>query len=42
MHTNCCGLTKAGEFSLKDEKKIRKEKRKKYREDKKGKKKEND
>ena len=42
LHTNCCGLTKAGEFSLKDEKKkIRKEKRKKYREDKKGKKKEN-
>ena len=42
-HTNCCGLTKKGENSLKDEKKkIRKEKRKKYREEKKGKKKEED
>ena len=39
IHTNCCGLTKNGENSLKDEKKkIRKEKRKKYREEKKGKK----
>ena len=39
IHTNCCGLTKKGENSLKDEKKkIRKEKRKKYREEKKGKK----
>ena len=42
-HTNCCGLTKKGENSLKDEKKkIRKEKRKKFREEKKGKKKEED
>jgi hypothetical protein len=42
-HTNCCGLTKKGEESLKDKKKkLRKEKRKKYREDKKGKKKEED
>ena len=41
IHTNCCGLTKEGNKSLKDEKKrIRKEKRKKYREEKKGKKKE--
>ena len=41
VHTNCCGLTKEGNKSLKDEKKqIRKEKRKKYREEKKGKKKE--
>jgi len=38
IHTNCCGLTKNGKKSLKDEKKlIRKEKRKKYRKEKKGK-----
>ena len=41
IHTNCCGLTKEGNKSLKDEKKqIRKWKRKMYREEKKGKKKE--
>ena len=41
IHTNCCGLTKSGNSSLKDDKKkIRKEKRKKYREEKKGKTKE--
>ena len=43
VHTNCCGLTKEGNKSLKDEKKqLRKEKRKKFRQEKKGIKKEDE
>ena len=41
IHNNCCGLTKKGNKSLKEEKKqLRKERRKKFRQEKKGKKKE--